>query len=257
MRTLAVFAAALLAAGGLQAQRRAGGGAISGFGNVVFPGSGGVPGGRGLSGFGNVVFPGAGRLPLNKLPNFAHPFSITDPGFAKGLSGVVSGRVPFGGKGFGRGGGFAGQQPYIVPYAYPMYGGGMDPYGAQQPQVTVVYPPPQPPVVINQTFGAQGQPVMQEAPAEEGAGDVSDISVYQAPSRSAEEMAAAVPSAPYYLIALKDHSIYSAVAYWIDGDTLHYFTSGNVHNRVSMALVDRELTERLNRERKVDVRLPK
>jgi hypothetical protein len=119
----------------------------------------------------------------------------------------------------------------------------------------VVYPPPAPPVVINQTFG--GGPAQQAYPDEAGENDIGGISVYQAPTRSAEEMADAVPTAPYYLIAFKDHSIYSAVAYWIDGETLHYFTSGNNHNQVSMALVDRELTERLNRERKVDVRLPK
>jgi hypothetical protein len=30
-----------------------------------------------------------------------------------------------------------------------------------------------------------------------------------------------------------------------------------VHNQVSISLVDRQLTEQLNRERNVDVRLPK
>jgi hypothetical protein len=59
------------------------------------------------------------------------------------------------------------------------------------------------------------------------------------------------------LIAFKDHTIYSAVAYYVEGDTLHYFTEGNVHNQVSVSLVDRQLTEQLNRERNVDVRLPK
>jgi hypothetical protein len=43
----------------------------------------------------------------------------------------------------------------------------------------------------------------------------------------------------------------------VEGDTLHYFTEGNVHNQVSISLVDRQLTEQLNRERNVDVRLPK
>ena len=65
------------------------------------------------------------------------------------------------------------------------------------------------------------------------------------------------PEASYYLIAFKDHTIYSAVAYYVEGDTLHYFTEGNVHNQVSISLVDRSLTEQLNRERNVDVRLPK
>jgi hypothetical protein len=45
------------------------------------------------------------------------------------------------------------------------------------------------------------------------------------------------------------------VAYYTEGDTLHYFTSGNVHNQVSLSLVDRPLTEQLNRQRNVDVRL--
>ena len=57
----------------------------------------------------------------------------------------------------------------------------------------------------------------------------------------------------YYLIAFKDNSIYSALAYWIEGETLHYVTAGNNHNQVSLSLVDRPLTERLNRERRVGV----
>jgi hypothetical protein len=42
----------------------------------------------------------------------------------------------------------------------------------------------------------------------------------------------------------------------VDGDTLHYFTSGNTHNQASVSLVDRDLTERLNKESGVEVRLP-
>ena len=60
-----------------------------------------------------------------------------------------------------------------------------------------------------------------------------------------------------YLIAFKDHTIYSAVAYWVDGETLHYFTSGNNHNQVSLSLIDRELTERLNKEKGAEVKLPR
>jgi hypothetical protein len=64
------------------------------------------------------------------------------------------------------------------------------------------------------------------------------------------------PDQPHYLIALKDHTIYSSVAYWFDGDTLHYFTKGDTHNQVSTALIDRPLTERLNREMGIDFKLP-
>jgi hypothetical protein len=59
-----------------------------------------------------------------------------------------------------------------------------------------------------------------------------------------------------YLIAFKDHSVYSAVAYWVEGDTLHYFTDGSTHNQVSLSLVDRELTRRLNEESGLQVNLP-
>ena len=62
--------------------------------------------------------------------------------------------------------------------------------------------------------------------------------------------------ATHYLLAFKDHSIYSAVAYWVDGDTLHYFTSGNTHNQVSVSLVDRDLTKRLNEGSGLEVKLP-
>jgi hypothetical protein len=42
----------------------------------------------------------------------------------------------------------------------------------------------------------------------------------------------------------------------VEGETLHYVTNQNTHNQVSLDLVDRELSDRLNRERQVDFRLP-
>lgn len=60
----------------------------------------------------------------------------------------------------------------------------------------------------------------------------------------------------HYLIAFNDHTVYAAVAYWIDGDTIHYFTAGNVHNQASVSLIDRALTTRLNKETGMRVVLP-
>jgi hypothetical protein len=244
MKTLASFCLALLLAGGLFAQHRSSYGNASGFGNVVFPGTGHAPTKPGVSGFGNVVFPGTpAGPPLNR-------FSITDPGFARGLGNTVSGRAPYNTQ-FHNGR----RSNYVyVPYAFPVYAGGLYDAGTPQDQAPAAYGQPQQPVVINQYFGAgPAQPVVQEVGPEAPVAESSNIRVYQAPSNNPED---ASPS-NYYLIAFKDHSIYSAIAYWIDGDTLHYFTAGNNHNQVSMALVDRPLTEQLNRERKVDVRLPK
>jgi endonuclease YncB( thermonuclease family) len=84
------------------------------------------------------------------------------------------------------------------------------------------------------------------------AGDREPVNQYQ-PSTDREDDQS---SADHYLIALKDHTIYSVVAYWVDGDTLHYFTAGNVHNQASLSLVDRDLTARLNKESGMEVNLP-
>ncbi len=81
--------------------------------------------------------------------------------------------------------------------------------------------------------------------------------VYQPPVPPPPAAQAATPAhAPYYLIAFKDHTIFSAVAYWFDGNTLHYFTQGNIHKQAPVALIDRALTERLNRELGSTFQLP-
>jgi hypothetical protein len=233
MRTLGGFCVAMLFASASFAQYR--GSATpymtGGFPNVVFPA--GTPATvPGMTRFQpNVVYPGGGG------PQLHVPFSS---------SGRHSSRASGG-----------------AAFAYPVYvGGGLydyagsgyaDPSGAPQQQpsnVTVVYPPPPPmtatPVIIN--IGGPGVPnggPAQPPPPESG---------YQPPRQEQDDTAAAEPTR--YLIAFKDHTIYSAVAYWVEGSTLHYFTSGNVHNQVSLSLVDRDLTARLNKEGGQTVTLP-
>jgi hypothetical protein len=58
-----------------------------------------------------------------------------------------------------------------------------------------------------------------------------------------------------FLIALKDGSVYMAVAYWIEDSTLHYITPQGKHNQVSLPLVDRHLSQKLNQGRS-EFRLP-
>ena len=138
---------------------------------------------------------------------------------------------------------------YPVTYAYPVYVGGYldtdypaEPAPQQPPSSTVIYP---------------------SQPAPEISGDISsdDAQDPSTPTAAAEdfqpvEEPASTAEPSHYLIAFKDHSIYSAVAYWVDGDTLHYFTSGSTHNQVSLSLIDRDLTERLNQESGLEVKLP-
>jgi hypothetical protein len=146
-------------------------------------------------------------------------------------------------------------------YSYPFYTGGGyygSPYdssyvnqgapagGQEQPNVVVVYPPPAPPVIINQYGSDNGQMATRVQPQ----------NLYYPPAPEDAAAPSTATDATHYIIAFKDHSIYSAVAYWVDGDTLHYFTTPTTHNQASVALVDRDLTQRLNQESGVEVKLP-
>lgn len=204
------------------------------FGSVVFPGgTAALPGVHRT--LGNAVFPsGAG------FPRLVVPGAVTDPTFlqrnfrGRGFARGADGRF-----GSGRGNGI------IVPYPVPVYVGGFydNPYlgdGAapapQQPNVVVVYPP------------------MQSAVAPPAPGD--NLAAAGSSDTALQTAEPEPPEPQNYLIAFKDHTIYSAVAFYVQGDTLHYFTSGNTHNQVSLSLVDKQLTERLNQESGVDMHLP-
>jgi hypothetical protein len=216
------------------------------FGSVVFPGGSPATSPNVSRSFGSVVNPGGGgprvNVPGGVVPNFARP---NRTGRRNAPVTAYPYPVYVGG---GYGGGYYGGG-YSDGYAAD--GGGGPPQQGQQqpnvtqPNVTVVMAPPQP-VIINvgpgggQYAGApERQPGMQEPSS----------------SPAAEESAAA-DEPQHYLIAFKDHTIYSAIAYWVDGDTLHYFTAGNTHNQVSVSLVDRALTQRLNKESGVEFKIP-
>lgn len=251
MRFLSAFALILASSLGAYAQHRAG-----------------APGGRGIqprifvaqptipyrtygstTGFGSVLFPGAGNPP--PLTNsFTFPFTTSFiPSLGTSVNGVGFGRF---GRGFrGGGGGFGG---YPVPYPVFVGGGfyGDNSYAYQQqqqpPNITIVMPPQQtaPPVTINQ-YGPEA------ANPEPSAGAESGIQSYQAPSAPRPEPA---EDQVMFFIALKDSSVYTAVAYWVEDGTLHYITPQGRHNQVSLDLVDRQTSARLNEGRKVEFHLP-
>jgi hypothetical protein len=188
-----------------------------------------------ITGFGNVVFPGTGHAPVVN-----HPLPSTTFGGPARLGTTPGGRRFQGGS-----------SVVYVPYAVgiPMYA---EPSG---PPAPMYYPQQQaaPPVVINQYFVPEtARPVVREYATDANGG----IRVYGPDASAAVETAAPASENPTYLIAFKDHTIYAAVAYWLEDTTLHYVTNQNTHNQVSLDLVDRELSGRLNRERNVDFRLP-
>jgi len=129
----------------------------------------------------------------------------------------------------------------MVPYAYPVA------YGYDAPPADQSYADPY--------QAAPAEPVDDSPPRPQS------VSAAEPPPHSLilnfEDSDAPVATEPtHYYIALKDHHVYLAVAYWVEGDTLHYFLPGNTHNQVSLSLVDYDLTQRLNRESDAEVRLP-
>jgi hypothetical protein len=216
-------------------------------GSVVYPA--GAPGTPGVIRTGSsVVNPGGGGVHLTVPP-------ATTGVFQQNQNRQNFNRGDFNRGEFNRGDNRKDRNNNTV-IAYPVYIGGYyaEPYigsgdsgGAPpvQPNVTVVMPPqqaPVAPVIVNNYYPAGMAPPQQQP----------DLTQTVAPEES--QTSAVEPT--HYLIALKDHTIYNASAYWVDGDTLHYFTSGNTHNQVSLSLVDRDFTQRLNHEAGVDVKLP-
>jgi hypothetical protein len=228
------------------------------FGSVVFPGGTTSPSAGVIRNFGSTVFPGGapvapvwGGAPVVGARPVVGGITVANGNFLPIVNGKGSNIRRFPNNGINN---FRGSRssfnnsPSVYVYAYPAYvgGGGYDSsygpngYGPQdmmppqpppqQPNTTIVFPPqqqqpqPQPPTSV-----------MIDVPQGDNAQGTDN---------------------PRFLLAFKDRTIYSVIAYWTDGDTLHYFTPGNVHNQVSMSLIDRELTERLNRELGIDFKLP-
>jgi hypothetical protein len=59
-----------------------------------------------------------------------------------------------------------------------------------------------------------------------------------------------------FLIALTDHTVVAAIAYWVDGDTLNWVSRDAKQNHMSLSLVDRAFSKQLNDERHVEFKLP-
>lgn len=142
--------------------------------------------------------------------------------------------------------------PRVFPYAYSWYvpsysyWGDDSSYGAAaQPPATDTSSSPQQPVIINQYFGTQA-PSGTEEPAPQAA--TSD------PAPAAGDPVAAPQN--YYLIAYRNHAVYTALAYWVEDKTLHYVTTQNTHNQASLDLIDLDLTKSLNQTRDVTFSIP-
>jgi hypothetical protein len=199
---------------------------------------GGMRGGSGMSG-GGFRGGGSGGGIRGGGSGFhgGSGFGGSRSGFGRGgyYGGFRYGRPYYGGFGFGLGlyapwyyGGYYGS--YYDPYYYNPYYYYPQTYVDPAPPVTVYQNPnytPDPPV----------RPTVREYP-ENGA-----------QSRSTGEPVV-------YLIAFQDGTIQAALAYWVDGNTLHYVSTRREQREAPLESVDRALSQRLNRERRLELHLP-
>ena len=124
---------------------------------------------------------------------------------------------------------------YYGSYGYGGYPGGGYPGGGYYDGSAYDYGSQTPPTVINQDFG----PGYSPNPPSPGSG--ADT-YYQRPD--------------YYLIAFTDHTIQAAISYRVEGGEIYYTTREHVEKHAPLATVDRRFSEQINRDRRVDFRLP-
>jgi len=220
-----------------------------------------------LGGFGSVLYPGTGHAPtatppIGQFRGNGYSRGFVNPGVAAhpqhGAAVIVPYPVYYGG--------YYGYDPSATGYANgypPGYASGPAPgYGDDGSQAG----PGLPSVVINQNFvPPQANPQVREYTGDQQTTqpqDQSGLKLYQAPpshpyaDAAAAQRAASSDQPTIYLIALRDHTIVQALGYWMEGSTLHYVSAEHTLNQLSIDLVDRDLSQRLNDERGLDFRLP-
>jgi hypothetical protein len=211
---------------------------------MLLPGQGGggfgrmnglPPAGQSLggAGFGRILFPGTGA-----------PVAVRNAGPGRGGVAVPP---PQAHPGHAR--------TVVVPY--PVFYGGYYPYDAPPvPDASAVDNGPNqqaPLVIVNQNFHPDTpNPVLRDYSDANLPEPIPQPQTYIRPRIVNNE-----DDAPtIYLIAMKDRSIFATVAYWVDGETVNYVTREGSLNHVSIGLVDREFSKRLNDERQVEFKLP-
>jgi hypothetical protein len=171
--------------------------------------------------------------------------------------GVPPGGAPTAQRPYSRGGAGGVRRYYGGGTVYVPYPGYIDPFYATEPGYDPNYSPPSPVVIINQNFQPETlHPQIRDytnVPLPEPG---VTIPAPGGPAPAANDQQQNDQQPNMFLIAMKDQSVVPALAYWVQDDTLNYITLKGVQNHVSMSLVDRELSTRLNGERQVQFRLP-
>jgi hypothetical protein len=209
-----------------------------------------------VGGFGSVLHPGTGHPPGAFVP-------LPPPLFAGRLARDVAGRQvnPASVRDGHRNGH---NQGVIVPYPVYMGNYGYDPsmYANPPQSEAPAYANQSPSVVINQNFiPDRAAPVVREYGDSQSQSGMRMYEYNSHPYDNMDPRPARRPAPPddqptLYLIAFTDHTIVSALGYWMEGGTLHYVSAEHSLNQASLDLIDRKLSQRLNDERGVEFKLP-
>jgi hypothetical protein len=133
------------------------------------------------------------------------------------------------------------QPHHFFPGAFPLFLGDYDYYPG--------YAPPAPSVVV-----LEQPPLYVLVPPPPSDPPKPEIHEYQQPATASASPTS--DEAQAFAIVLKDGSVHSAVAVAVQAGAIYYVEPNGSHRLVSIELVNREATERLNRERKLRLQLP-
>jgi hypothetical protein len=150
-------------------------------------------------------------------------------------------------RGFGRG--FRFSSPFYGFYGYPFYGASYysDPYYDDS------YYGSGYPYTFTSGYSAEPYGYSYDDPPEP---DYPPPPVASEPPPPPRYPSTRSNAAPEYLIAFNDHNIKLVLAYWTEQTNLRYVTTGHEIKTAPLSSVDRDLSMRLNHERRVMFNLP-
>jgi hypothetical protein len=225
-----VLAAPVVAQRGGGGHGGGGGGGMRGGGSMRGGGGGFRGGGTVGAGFRGTGFRGTGFRGTGFRGGFNRGFGF------RGRFGIV----PF----YGYYGGYGYYDPFFYD-SYPDYSDYSNPYpygyadsgyGSSGPSVATVSNSPWYPAAPPPAYAPPPEPSVRQYP----------------PAAQDQKY-----ETPLFLLAFKDGSIKAVLAYWVDGATLHYVSMDHEQKQAPLTSVDRDLSERFNRERNVTFRLPR
>jgi hypothetical protein len=148
---------------------------------------------------------------------------------------------------------FAGRFRYSSPFFYGGFGFGpayplvsSDPYAYSYPPPYAYNPAPNVIVIV-----PPDEVGYRPSPARPDIQEIEERTGY-----TRRDTAARPPEQISFRLALRDGTVESGVAYWVEGESFHYITTEGRHKEVPLGSVDREASERLNRNGQIEFRLP-